>query len=1139
MARAAATATTSQTRDTYGNLTQQLIYDFGNSSTPAWTYNMTYVTGSNYSSRYIFNRLTYATVTTASGTTTLANINGYDFSNCQYTTPAYSGIMHDSNYGSSFYYRGNPVSVIGYSGTMCYAYNVNGTVSTAQDGSGRYVNVSTSSATNYSLPSAITPNNNNNLTTSFAYSTSYMPSSFTAPNGDQATTTYDQSTGLPQTSTLVDGATVSYAYAYFQSGNSQSVNTQTATLGNQWKRTTLDGFGRAIRVENGDTVSGTSTTVNTVDSQYAACACSPLGKLKQTSLPYAPGGTPVWTVYTYDASGRTLTVKKPDGSSTTNYSYAGNNTTVTDPAGKWKTFTSDASGNLITVTEPNPAGGSNFVTNYTYNATNQLIQVSMQRPYQSGTATQTRSFTWSGTDLASSTNPENGTVTYQYDGAHHLTQRIDAKNQKTLWTYDNYGRLTEVQHFNGYSPYAEDTAQRVTYDYDTTPWFETSQNYNFSQYAWGRLTGVEFQNQSNQTYQEPIKYLYSYNKGGHVVDQQVQLYFAGYNNPSQNPSGLPLALDALYAWDNQGRMTSLAYPSIYSPSQGPTETYSYDNAGRLSAIQETAWANNSWNTSTVASAGYNAAGQITSLSHDTMAESRTYNGMLQLTQETATAYVNGNLTVMNMQYAYSATQNNGRIAQSTDGVTGEIVNYTYDALNRLISAAATAGGWSQSYSYDGWGNMGSGFSPYTNRPSTASADANGNSTAGGMTWDIENRLLISVANTYWGYDPKGKRVFTEVTANQSNNYTTTCELDFYGVSGKKLAAFSCQYDNTGAFTVSLKGYNLYFGGKLIRSSGLAVATDRVGSVRGNANGEIMRYGPYGEERTSTADGREKWGTYFRDAGTGNDYANHRYKGVGAGAFLSADAGGTGTGSPQNPTSWNRYAYAYGDPINFYDPHGRWACNPDFCHEDPVDPEPEPLPPPPSPVPPTPPSDPGGGGSGGWKGGLNTDPAGTGKTAWQYLTSVWGNCLNDFNQLSGFNATAFGNLLQTGIAWLDTRNPAIASTTVDSYSHNGDTTQLGQLFMNGQGNVAVRLLGTADVALGADYFTDETQTEQIAIAIHEALHIATGLGDSALMQALSAFGYKPTGNSQSITDWIVGSADLMSTTSGGCTNPGGR
>jgi uncharacterized protein RhaS with RHS repeats len=36
----------------------------------------------------------------------------------------------------------------------------------------------------------------------------------------------------------------------------------------------------------------------------------------------------------------------PDGSQTT-YAYQGNQTTVTDPAGKWKQFTSDVFGNPL------------------------------------------------------------------------------------------------------------------------------------------------------------------------------------------------------------------------------------------------------------------------------------------------------------------------------------------------------------------------------------------------------------------------------------------------------------------------------------------------------------------------------------------------------------------------------------------------------------------------------------------------------------------------------------------------------------------------------------------------------------------------------------------------------------------------
>jgi YD repeat-containing protein len=79
----------------------------------------------------------------------------------------------------------------------------------------------------------------------------------------------------------------------------------------------------------------------TVDTQYAPCACSPLGKVSRVSQPYAPGQSPVRTVYTSDGSGRTLTVTAPDGISATRYSYQGNQTTVTDPAGNSKTFMTD------------------------------------------------------------------------------------------------------------------------------------------------------------------------------------------------------------------------------------------------------------------------------------------------------------------------------------------------------------------------------------------------------------------------------------------------------------------------------------------------------------------------------------------------------------------------------------------------------------------------------------------------------------------------------------------------------------------------------------------------------------------------------------------------------------------------------
>jgi RHS repeat-associated protein len=51
-------------------------------------------------------------------------------------------------------------------------------------------------------------------------------------------------------------------------------------------------------------------------------------------------------------------------------------------------------------------------------------------------------------------------------------------------------------------------------------------------------------------------------------------------------------------------------------------------------------------------------------------------------------------------------------------------------------------------------------------------------------------------------------------------------------------------------------------------------------------------------------------------------ADQRYYAVGMGRFGTPDPGGLSTANTSDPTSWNRYAYVGGDPINFGDPSGR-------------------------------------------------------------------------------------------------------------------------------------------------------------------------------------------------------------------------
>jgi RHS repeat-associated protein len=645
--------------------------------------------------------------------------------------------------------------------------------------------------------------------------------------------------------------------------------------------------------------------------------------MSRVSQPYAPGGTPVWTSYTYDASGRTLTVTAPDGS-VTSYAYQFNQTTVTDPAGNWKTFTTDSFGNLTVVTEPNPGGGANLTTNYAYTPLNQLTQVSMTR----GGSTQTRTFLWSGLNMTSATNPENGTVTYTYDAANRVTSRTDAKGQYTSYTWDPYGSMVSQYHYapaldqNG-NPYLQlQTDQSVSCYYD--------QYERLSQMDFGISAGA-----GGGSFQ----YNYTYNTAGRVLSQQVSIYPGAWYG--QNPS-----FTASYGWDAQGRMTGATYPAVGGSSLG-TYQYQYDNMGRLGSLAQYNWNAGQWNT--IANAGYSVANQMTSLwTSFTGTETRTYNSLLQLTRATVPG-------IMDMQYNYTAGQNNGRITSSQDYISGETVQYAYDGLLRLANAQTTGTQWGEAYSYDGFGNLtgktptkGSApalsvsYNPATNQPYNGNYDANGNAPVG--TWNVENKLVGQVLDgtqVNWSYDPFGQRV-ARYTSSGSwwSEWDGHWDFYLYGPTGQRMAQIGCdtisgQQIGGSSWCVS-EGTDVYFGGKLIAetdASGQVLApTDRLGTVRGvNTNGTMAQptYYPYGEPKTAGGiDRQQQFGTYVRDSTpSAQDYAMQRYYSNVVGRFYSPDPGGIATANPKNPGSWNRYAYVHGDPVNFTDPTG--MCDEDY------------------------------------------------------------------------------------------------------------------------------------------------------------------------------------------------------------------
>jgi YD repeat-containing protein len=317
-------------------------------------------------------------------------------------------------------------------------------------------------------------------------------------------------------------------------------------------------------------------------------------------------------------------------------------------------------------------------------------------PSKRGTSgTQTRTFNYNNPAntvtafLQSAKNPENGTVTYTYSN-YLLQSKTDALNHTLTYQYDGYNRLTSVTWSN-----ASGGAQVLrTYIYDTN----TLDSTGFSQNIQGRLAAVKYSTYSGTTVQ--INDMFSYTPAGLPAAKRLQVNepvtYLDQNSDRQTTT-LTANLDSNYIYNLEGEIMSMSYPSTMSfitPTPGPSYNYSYDSMYRLSGMT------NSSNNTIVSGVSYNATNQLIGMTFNTEAETRGYNSLNQLI--TLSASVPG-IALENITYAYPAGSNNGKITSMSDTVSGESVVYTYDSLNRLLTAGGN--GWGQSYGYDAFGNL--------------------------------------------------------------------------------------------------------------------------------------------------------------------------------------------------------------------------------------------------------------------------------------------------------------------------------------------------------------------------------------------------------------------------------------------------
>jgi RHS repeat-associated protein len=632
-----------------------------------------------------------------------------------------------------------------------------------------------------------------------------------------------------------------------------------------------------------------------------------------------------------------------NSSGTITTAYDANRTLVTDQAGKKEITKKDALGRLtdvweITAADPAtesvafpgfPAVVAGYRTSYNYDALNNLIAVSQ--------GVQPRTFVFDSLSrLTSATNPESGTINYEYFENGNLKTKLAARllpdnvtRVTATYVYDALNRLTS-RNYNDGTP-------NVTYTYDAG-----EVNIPNSK---GRLTKIS-SSVSSYSY-EDYDALGRVKKGTQTTDGQSYLMSYQYN----------LA----------GNLISQTYPS------GRIVKTEYDNAGRIAGVKNNstgAYYAGAAPTDDTNRLQYSAAGRIQAMKlGNGLWEHTNFNSRLQVIQ-IGLGSTSTNSAFLQLDYGYGTTDNNGNLQNqiitipTVGGVTGFTATqtYTYDAVNRLATAQENNGdSWKQNFDYDRYGNrkLVSGttlpstltpannplINPNNNRIDNAASgqtnvlyDNSGNLTreVDGHTYqyDAENKMVsydggaTTGGGASYSYDADGRRVKKVV-----GGPTLVATTFVYDVSGQLIA----EYNNSGPTGTGTS----YLTSDTLGSP--RVITDPNQQVKSRHDylpfgGEI--FGGTGARNSQQNYGagnlRQKFTLKERDIETGLDYFLARYYSSLQGRFASPDefSGGpdelfvveaasnpTFYADLANPQSLNKYQYCFNNPLRYVDLDG--------------------------------------------------------------------------------------------------------------------------------------------------------------------------------------------------------------------------
>ncbi len=839
---------------------------------------------------------------------TVSDGSGNEVSKSTFSYDSHANLLSESDYVTGSTYL-----------TKSYAYNSNGTVHTATDANGGVTTYSYTCGSGFypsSVQSAIAP-----VATSATWDCAGgVQLTSTDPNGQTTATAYDDPTHMwrPTSITAPDGSQTTISYI----SPNQVERAQTYNSGHSTDDvlTTLDALGRPVLSQRRQ--SPVSGSFDTVETWYDA-----MDRPVQASMPFTStagvGGGAAFTTTTYDEFSRPLVVIDGGGGKVS-YAYSQNDTLITAgpaPSGentKSKQEQFDGLGRLQSVCEINTLGGdgpcgqtvaqSGYLTVYARNALGQITQVTQNAQT---TPTQTRTFSFDQLGrLTAEANPESGTTAYTFDSdatcgisGGDLVKRVDANGNTTCYAYDLLHRVTQIRYPSGdpnptpdkYFAYdgasldntsMANVAGRLAEAYTGTPT--------------AKITDLGFSYPNPGADEEDV-YQSSPNSGGWTI-ATAQHYANGAVSTLTLPTGVPAIA---YSLDGEGRpvgamagTATLAKNGVYSPEgltsltlgSNDSDGYQYDaSTGRMEQYQFTVGGATDTGTLT-----WNANGSL---------------GTLGITDN-----IPG--------------------ADDTQSCT-----YTHDDLGRIASAACTGGdNWSQTFSYDSLGNvLKSGtqsFQPnygINNRIST-----NINFTA---HYDNDGNLLddpVTPATGVNAFDAEGHAVTLEgigVTYDALGRAVEAAEpggtIEFlYGPGGGKLAVMNGQ--TLGAAYIPLPGGGaaVYHGATLAYYRHADwLGSSRLASTPGRTLYSATAYAPYGEpHEESGATDRNFTGQNQDITGGQYDFLMRVYNPI-QGRWWTPDPAGLAAVDPNDPQSWNRYAYVGGTPLEATDPLGLDPCPP--------------------------------------------------------------------------------------------------------------------------------------------------------------------------------------------------------------------